>query len=149
MPANTSPIFTLTPNVGVAAVTAALTDSQGTGTVATNIFKAFTAGANGSFVWRVRWNPTASVAATTTTATVARVFYSTVGSGATTGGTNTWLIGEITLAAVAADHSTAPTSPLEIIINMAIPTGTFIHVSNHAAPAASTNWQAMCIGGDY
>jgi hypothetical protein len=149
MPANTSPIFTLVPNVGQAKVTAANTKSDGTGTVATDVFKAFTAGANGSFVTRVRFNPTASAAGTATTATVARVFYSTVGSGATTGGTDTWLIGEVALPSVSADSSSAPTSPIELMINMAIPTGSFIHVTNHAAPAASTSWQAQVIGGDY
>lgn len=149
MPANTSPVFTLTPNVGVAKVTAANTNSMGTGTVATDIFKAFTAGANGSFVARVRLNPAASAAGTSTTATVARVFYSTVGSGATTGGTDTWLLGEVTLPSVPADSSSAPTNPIELMLNMAIPSGSFIHVTNHAAPAANTHWQAMVIGGDY
>lgn len=149
MPANTNPIFTLTPNVGTAKVTAANTNSMGTGTVATDIFKAFTAGANGSFVTRVRWNPCASTAGTATTATVGRVFFSTVGSGATTGGTDTWLIGEVTLVAQTADSSSAATSPIEVMVNMAIPTGSFIHVTNHAAPAANTHWQAAVIGGDY
>ena len=148
MPANTSPIFTLTPNVGTVGVTAANTKSDGTGTVATDIFKAFTAGANGSFVTRVRFNATASAAATSTTATIGRVFYSTVGSGATAN-TNTWLLGEITLPSVSADSSTVPSSPIELMLNIAIPTGSFIHVTNHAAPAASTLWQIEVFGGDY
>ena len=148
MPANTSPIFTLTPNVGVVGVTAANTKSDGTGTVATDIFKAFTAGSNGSFVTRVRFNPTASAAGTTTTATVGRVFYSTVGSGATAN-TNTWLLGEVTLPSVTADSSSAPTNPIELMLNFAIPSGSFIHVTNHAAPAASTLWQVQVFGGDY
>lgn len=148
MPANTSPIFTLTPNVGNVAVTAANTSSQGGGTVATDIFKALTAGANGTFVARVRWNPTASAAATSTTATIGRVFYSTVGSGSTTSA-NTFLIGEVTLPSVSADSSTAPTNPIEVMVNMAIPSGSFIHVTNHAAPAASTAWVAQVIAGDF
>jgi hypothetical protein len=146
MPANTSPIFTLTPNVGVIGVTAANTKSDGTGTVATDIFKAFTAGTNGSMVYKVRFSPTASAAATATTATVGRVFYSTVGSGATA---NTWLLAEVTLPTVTADSSTAPTNSIEVALNIAIPTGSFIHVTNHAAPAASTLWQIEVFGGDY
>jgi len=149
MPANTSPIFTLTPNVGLAAVTAANTKSDGTGTIATDIFKALTSGANGSWVSRVRWNPTATVAATSTTNTVGRVFLSTKTSGATTGGTDTWLLGEVALVSVSADHSTAPTNPIELMLNMAIATGYTILVTNHAAPAANTAWQAIVIGGDY
>lgn len=145
--ANTSPIFTLTPNVGNVRVTAANTSSQGGGTVATDIFKALTAGANGSFVTRVRWNPTATTP-TTTTATIGRVFYSTVGSGSTTSA-DTFLLGEVTLPAVSADNATAPTNPIELMVNMAIPTGSFIHVTNHAAPAANTAWIATCIAGDY
>jgi hypothetical protein len=148
MPANTSPVFTLTPNIGIVSPTAANTKSDGGGTVATDIFKAFTAGANGSFVWRVRINPVASAAGTATTATVGRVFYSTVTSGATTNA-NTFLIGEVALPSVTADSASAATNPIEIIINMAIPTGSFIHVTTHAAPAASTLQQFTVIGGDY
>lgn len=44
MAANTSPIFALTPNNGVASVSTANTNRDGTGTIAT----IFTAGANGS-----------------------------------------------------------------------------------------------------
>lgn len=150
MPANTAPIFTLTANVGTVNVTAANTKSDGTGTgVGTDIFKAFTAGSNGSFVQRVRFNPVATTAATTTTATIGRVFYSTTGSGATTGGTNTWLIAEVTLPSVSADSSTAPTNPIEVMVNAALPTGSFIHVTTHAAPAANSSWQATVFGGDY
>lgn len=147
MPANTSPIFTLTPNVGNVKVTAANTSSSGSGTVATDIFKAFTAGANGSFVARVRFNPVAT-APTTTTATIGRIFYSTVGS-STTSATDTWLIGEVTLPAVAADNASAPTNPIEIMVNMAVPTGSFIHATNHAAPAANSGWVVQVIAGDY
>lgn len=150
MPANTSPVFTLTPNIGVGKVTAALTDSAGTGNITTpTLFVVCTIGANGSFVKKVRWNPTASVAATTMTQTVGRVFASTKNSGATTGGTDTWLLGEVNLPAVSADHSTAPTNPIELMINDVFPSGYYILVSNHIVPAANTNWQAMCFAGDF
>ncbi len=149
MPANTAPIFTLTPNVGHAKVTAANTSSQGGGTIASDIFKAFTAGANGSFVTRVQFVPTATAAGTTTTATVGRVFLSTVGSSATTGASDTWLVAEVTLPQVTADSASAPANIIEVMLNFAIPAGTFIHVTNHAAPASSTAWIARVIGGDY
>jgi hypothetical protein len=77
------------------------------------------------------------------------VFLSSQTSGATTGGTNTWLLGEITLAAQTADSTASAVYQLELMLNMAIPAGYTILVTNHAAPAANTNWQAMVIGGDY
>ena len=149
MPANTSPIFTLVPNVGTTAVTAANTNAAGTGTVATDIFKAFTAGANGSFVTRARFSLVATVASTASTATVARLFYSTITSGATTGGTNTWLLFELALPTFTADSPTAPLTPIEVMLNFAMPTGSFLHITNHAAPAANTSWHCVVLGGDY
>ena len=69
MPANTSPIFTLTPNVGAASVVAANTRSDGNGTIGTDIYKVFTAGSNGAFFNTVRFALTASSAATAAAAT--------------------------------------------------------------------------------
>lgn len=149
MAANASPRFTKNGNVSWVSPSAANTKSDGTGTIATDIFKAFTADAtNGSFVERVRWSPTASVAATTTTATVARVFLSSIGSGATTT-TTTVLIAEISLPATAADHSTNAVPFYDVLIGITIPPGYFLLVTNHAAPAANTAWRAVVIGGDY
>ncbi len=150
MPANTAPIFALTPNIGLVAVTAGNTKSDGTGTgIATDIFKALTSGANGTWLSRAIWTPTATAAATNTQATIGRLFLSTKTSGATTGGTDTWALGEVTLALVSADSSTAPTNQIVVALNFAIPTGYTILGTNHAAPAASTAWQLMVIGGDY
>jgi FlaG/FlaF family flagellin (archaellin) len=149
MPANTSPIFTLTPNIGVATPSAANTKSDGTGTIGTDIFKALVAGANGSFVNKVRFSPIATAASTGTTATVGRVFLCSKSSGATTGGTDTWLWGEVTLPALTADQPTVPLNPIELILNIALPSGWAVLITNHAAPAASTGWQALVSGGDY
>lgn len=149
MPANTSPIFSVTPNVSGVAPSAACTKSDGTGTIGTDIFKAFTAGANGAWVSKVRLNPVATAAATTTTATVARIFASSKASSTTIGGTDTFLLAEVALPAVSADHSTAPTNPIEVPLNFALPAGWTILVTNHAAPAANTSWQAVVVGGDY
>ena len=149
MPANFSPVFTLTPNMGGGAATAANTVGDGGGTVGTDMFKVFTAGANGSYLGRARFQAVASVAATATTATVARLFVSSVTSGATLN-TNTFCVGEINLATVTADHSTQATNFLEFPLNFAIPTGWFIHVTNHAAPATNTRWHVTFPGsGDF
>src|SRR5437588_11389000 len=108
MAANTSPIFALTPNVGRAVLlpaTTANTKSDGTGTIATDMLVAFTAGTNGSLVYSIRFTPVASVAATATTATTLRAFESTQASGATTNA-NTSNLAEVAAAAQTADHST-------------------------------------------
>lgn len=150
MAANTSPIFTLSPNVGTAKITAANTDSMGTGNITTpTSFVVCTIGPNGSYVKKVRFMPTASAAATVMTQTVGRVFLSTKNSGATVGGTDTWLLGEVNLPAVTADQTQTPMYPLEILIGEVFPTAMYILVTNHSAPAASTAWQAMCFAGDY
>lgn len=151
MTANTSPIFALTPNIGPpVAVTAANTKSDGTATaIGTDIFKAFTSGLNGSWISKAIWSPVATAAATNTQATVGRLFLSNKTSGATTGGTDTWALGEIILALQSADSSSVPSNQITLALNFAIPTGYTILCTNHAAPAASTNWQLMIVGGDY
>ena len=150
MPANTTPIWALTPNVGTVTLTttAVNTSSAGGGTVATDIFKTFTAGANGSFVQKVRFMSVASAANITGVATTLRVFLSTVGSGATAAA-NTFLVGEVSVPAIASDHSTNATNYYDFIINQAIPTGMFVHVTQHVAQTTNQNWVAVCFGGDY
>ena len=76
MAANTSPIYSLTPNISGAEITTANTNSDGTGTIGNNIFKVYTAGTNGSYVSVIRWSAVATVATTATTATVGRLFIS-------------------------------------------------------------------------
>ena len=150
MPANTAPIFTLTPNVGRVTITTASanTKSDGAGTVGTDIFKVFTAGANGSFVERVKFLSVASAAATTGVATTLRVFLSTVGTGTTTAA-DTFLIGEVSVAALNSDNSTNAVAPYELVLNIAIPSGLYIHVSQHVAQTTNQNWIALAFGGDY
>ena len=150
MAANTSPIFSLTPNVGKVTLTtsAANTSSAGGGTVGTDIFKAFTAGTNGSFIQRIRFLSVATAAATTGVATTLRVFISTVGSGSTTAA-DTFLIAEQGVPAIASDNSTSAVNYYDVTLNMAIPASTFIHVTQHVAQTANQNWIAVAFGGDY
>lgn len=149
MAANTTPIFSLTPNIGTVTITqsAANTSSAGGGTVGTDIFKAFTSGSFGSFVNKVRFMSVAT-APTTGVATTLRVFISTVGSGATTAA-DTFLIGEIAVPAIASDATTAATNYYDFIVNQAIPASRFILVTQHVAQTANQNWVAVCFGGDY
>ena len=148
MPANTEAIWTKTPRIDSVLVTSNNTSSQGGGTVGTDIFKAFTADAtNGSFVQKVRLIPTAT-AATSTTATVARIFASSVTSGSTTSA-NTHLLAEVTLPVVAADNASTAVQPFDVQLNIGLPASYTILVTNHASPAANTAWRAVVIGGDY
>lgn len=150
MPGNTDPLYSRAGTLGVpAAVTAANTSSQGGGTIGTDIFLALTADAiNGSFIRELRMNPVASVAATATTATVARVFLSTQASGATTSA-NTHLFAEVALASQTADQATTATTPVIVPMNFVLPAGWSVLITNHAAPAANTNWKTIPIGGNY
>lgn len=146
MAVTATPVFPQNPVLASVAVTAANTNGQGAGTIGTDIFLVDTAGANGTFIERVRFIPTASTP-TTTTATIGRIFYSSQSSGATTAA-NTHLLAEVSLPATAADNATNPVQPIDVPINFTIPTGFSLLVTNHAAPAANTQWKATAIGAD-
>ncbi len=151
---NTLPTFTNSANVSAVAVTAANTSSEGGGTVGTNIFLAFTPGANDSYLDFLRWMPTASAAATNTAATVGRVFLSSVNSGSTTS-SNTFLIFEAVLPQVSADSSTGANNAIDIPLQFRLPGSNaavgalYLLVTNHAAPNASTQWLAITFAANY
>ncbi len=148
MAGNATPQFTKNGIIGSVLVSAANTSSAGGGTVATDIFKAFTADAtNGSFIDYVRCIVVAT-APTNTTATVGRIFASSVTSGATTSA-NTILLAEVALPITAADNATTASNWIDIPLNFRLPAAWTILVTTHAAPVAATNWRFVVIGGDY
>jgi hypothetical protein len=148
MAANTDPIYPKKPRVGGVAITAGNTRSDGVGTIGTDIFLAGTAGPDGAYLRYVELWPTASVAATNTTVTVARAFLSTQSSGATSAA-NTNLAGEVPLIAVSASSSTAAAIPVVIVFNRQIAANQSVLFTNHVAPAANTAWKAVLYWGDY
>lgn len=152
MPANTSPIYGLTPNIGRTTFgSAALTKSDGSSGIVgigTDIFKAFTAGSNGSFVERIRISPVATTAASATAPTVHRIYISTVTSGVTAN-TDTTLIQEIAAAAQTADQTTTGTFFFEIPLNIKLPANWTILVSTHIINNNNTNWEAIVFGMDF
>lgn len=151
MAANVQPVFGLTPNVGFTTFgSTALTKSDGSAVtgIGTDIFKAFTAGANGSFVEKIRISPVATTAATATSATVHRVYISNKTSG-NTANTDTVLIQEIAAAAQTADQTTTATFFFEIPLNIKLPASWTILVSTHIVNAANTNWEAVVFGMDF
>lgn len=153
MAANTSPIYTLTPNIGTVGIPTATAQIKSDGTsagVSTDfVYKVFTSGSAGSYVDRVRFQSVASAAAVTGVATTLRVYLSTIASPGATSNTDTWLLGEVSVPAVASSNSINATNYYDIILNMAIPTGRYIHVSQHVAQTTNQRWNAICFGGDY
>lgn len=138
MPANTSPIYTLTPNfggIGNSEIKTANTAKDGTGTVVT----AFTAGSNGSFVQSVRFR-----ALGTNIATVARMFVNN--GSATSTATNNALRDEITLSATTLSETSA-TSTYEIPVNHYLPAGYKLTFTVGTTVAAG--YFITVIGGDY
>lgn len=152
MPANFNPIYALTPNVSAVKITttAALVRSDGSASAAigTDQFLAFTTGASGSFVQRVRFQPVASAAAVTSIATTLRVYLSTVNTGTPTSA-NTSLLGEIGVPSITTANSTNAVNYYEIPLNIALPASRYILVSQHVAQTTNQQWQAIVFGGDY
>ena len=149
MPQNTSPIFGLTPRISGVDITqnAAAARSDAGVAIGTNQFVAFTSGPSGSYVQKVRFM---SVATTPTTgvATVLRCHYSTVNSGTPTA-TQAFLLGEISVGALASANATNATNFYELPLNFAMPANTYLLVSQHAIQTANQNWEALVIGSDY
>lgn len=152
MAGNAIPQFTKQANASVPArVSAGNVKSDGSSTaIGTDIFLALTADAtNGTYVGFVRWMPTASAAGTNTTATVGRIFLSSVTAGATTSA-NTFLIDEVVLPLISAANSAAAVNTIDRPIDFRIPAGWTLLVTNHVTPAASTSWVAVALStGDY
>ena len=136
MPANTSPIFPLTPQIGWATITAANTGTDGTGTVNT----LFTAGANGGRVDYIRCR-----ALGTNVATVLRVFINNGSTNATS--TNNALFEELTLPITTASNTSDTGGEYDVALNLSLPTGYKINVT--LATAVAAGWKVTAVGGDY
>ena len=138
MPANTEPIFAATPNVGfsAAAVTAANTNLDGTGTVQT----IFTAGLNGAKVNKISFR-----AAGTNVQTVARIFLNN--GGATSTASNNVLYREVTLAASSASSNSAMAQYDLVFDNFNLPAGYTLTLSIGTAVAAG--WRCIVEGANF
>lgn len=137
MPANTSPIFTLTPDIqwAISATTANTTKTLAAGT---NFF-CFSAGTNGSFVQRIRFRTLG-----TNVASVARIWINNGNTTATASNNTLW--DEISLPATTVTE-TAAQSNYELPLNFALPPSYTIYVTLGTAVAAG--WDVIVIGGDY
>ena len=152
MPANVDPIYTLTPNISfcVPVLVGAVSDGSGVidggGTV--TLYKAFTAGSNGSYMResRIKVGSTTGVTGPTS-ATNMRFYLATVGSGSPTTA-NSHPIAEIALPALTGSLS-APTPDFVVPWGFAIPTGMYLLCNIGVVQIANTVWQVTTIGGDY
>lgn len=138
MAANTSPIYTRTPDIqwGAAAIATANTAKDGTGTVVT----AFTADATeGGYVTRLQ-----ARAIGTNIATVLRVFVNNGSSNATPG--NNVLIAEATCPATTLSEVVA-LAPIDIPLNIALPAGYKLNCTIGTTIAAGLMLAAF--GGKY
>lgn len=142
MPANTSPIYPLTPVLGLSGGTnlgtSRITDYDGTG--ANNVLF-YTAGSNGSRVESIRFK-----ARGTNAVSVARIFINN-GSSVGTAGNNTFY-GEISLPATTAS-TTAATVDADYPMGITIPAGYRIYVGISAAADLASGWAVSVVGGDY
>ena len=144
MPANTSPIFPLTPDVSWGTLTAANTAKDGTGTVVT----LFTAGANGSRIDQIK-----ARALGTNVATVLRLFINNGLTNATPA--NNTLIHEVTIPATTlsevaalADNDITITRGSDTLVPIPyLPAGYKINATIGTAVAAGLA-VSIC-GGDY
>jgi len=150
MPANTSPIWTLTPNVSHADILTASTNINTTapGTVGTNCFLAFTSGVEGSYIQKFRFSFVSTTSVISSVATTLQVYSSTVNTGVTTTA-NTDLLAIVQAAAQTVSAITTAPYQIEIPFNFAIPANRFLLVAQSVAQNANSNWQGLAIGGNY
>jgi hypothetical protein len=150
MAANTSPIWTLTPNVSFADITNTVANVNTTapGTIGTNCFLAFTSGADGSYLQKIRFSFVSTTGVISSVATTLQVYLSTINTGATTSA-NTDLIAQVQAAAQTVSAVTTAPYAIEIPFNYAIPASRYILVTQSVAQTTNANWQALVIGGNY
>jgi hypothetical protein len=137
MPANTSPIFSVQPDIRWSGlvVSANTTTDLTSGT----IYPVFTGGTNGSYLQKIRFRHL-----TTNVATVARVW---INNSSTTGtATNNTLWDEITIAANTVSQTAAAIN-YELPLGFALPAGYIIYVTLGTGIAGGL--KVTVIGGDY
>jgi hypothetical protein len=143
MAANTNPVYTkkgnLTANGGTTMVAGMVTATGDYTGASANHVLAFTAGADGAYIKKIKF-----VATGTNTASVARIYLNN-GSANTSAGNNQF-IGQVSLPATTAIN-TAATAETEYNLEMMIPATFRIYIGLGTTVAAS--WIPTCVGGDY
>jgi len=139
MPANTTPIFTLTPKAATARIAAANTARDGSGTLS----DLFTAGTNGSRVDFITFT-SSQVTAAASAARVQRVFLTDES------GLNPRLISEVVLSAVTASNTAiGATATITFTNGLIINTGQIIRVSQSIYGSAADATDVLLRGGNF
>jgi hypothetical protein len=139
MPANTTPIFTLTPKAATANIAAANTARDGSGTLVT----LFTAGTNGSRVDFITFTSSQATAAASA-ARVMRVFLTDES------GNNPRLISEAALTAVTASNTAiGATTTITFTNGLIINSGQVIKVSQSIYGSAADATDVLLRGGNF
>jgi hypothetical protein len=140
MPANTTPIFTATPDIQW--ISSVLTSNATADLTSGTIYLCFTADAtNGGYVQRMRFK---ALPGGNNIASVARVW---INNGSTTGtATNNILFDEATLPATTG-VTNAAVAPVEIPLNFPLPAGYRLYVT--LGTTVATGYTITTIGGKY
>ena len=139
MPANTAPIFTITPNASTSTIAAANTARDGSGTLVT----AFTAGTNGSRLDFITFTSSQATAGASS-ARVQRVFLTDAS------GSNPRLISEVVLSAVTASTTAiGATSTITFTNGLILKSGQIVKVSQSIYASAADNTDVLARGGDF
>lgn len=142
MPANTTPIFVLTPNVGTARITAAATASNGDGT----LFSVINAGVNGTRVDAVRFR-NSQVTLAASTAMVHRIYYSATN---VAGSATCRLVGEVaTATATRTTAAVGATSLYTFDLPLIMSSGSGLFVGQSAYAGVQDQFDAQAFAGDY
>ena len=147
MPANTNPIFTVTPDInwgstnpiGTIAVTStASTSFDGT----TSAVLLYTAGTNGSFVQKIIFE----AGGTNATASVARIFINN-GSSNTVAANNT-LFAQYSLPTTTVSNTVA-TAHIEVPLMIQLPASYRIYILISSSANLGAGWYTSVVAGDY
>lgn len=139
MPANTTPIFTLTPEATTCNIAAANTARDGSGT----LIDLFTAGANGSRLDFITFT-SAQATAAASAARVQRVFLTD------TAGLNPRLISEVVLSAVTASNTAiGATATITFTNGLILNSGQIVKVTQSVYGSAADGTHAFARGGDF
>jgi hypothetical protein len=139
MPANTSPIFALTPRAVTATIAIAVTNRDGTG----SITDVLTAGSNGTRIDFVTFT-SAQATPAASAARVQRVYITD------TSGANSRLISEIVLPAVTASATAiGATATITYTNGLILASGQKLQVSQSIYGSANDTTQVLVRGGDY
>lgn len=141
---NIYPLYTVTADVAndgstafAATILTATADYTG---ISANHKKVFTAGANGSYIRKIRFRPLG-----TNAVTVARIYLNNGATQATA--TNNSPFGALALPATTASNTVADGPDIDYVMEIAIPNGFTVWVG--LATTVAAGWACTAIGGKY